>query len=990
MPTRDELFLAYRQAKTALFFERRGIGLIDLARFEQNLTQRLDALSISLSENGGWFDGLPAGEVWVVPKRLRPEITNSVIRIGGRPSSKIVPGLDIQLRYSPSPEYAIVEVLFLWQFGPILESLLSRSALGYRLDLRGGRLSKTRKWLFEYWPKRYEEFRTTPIDIAMKELSAGNSVVILSADLKSFYDTVAPSFLLNAEFLRELESAVQSKDGMSFEIAEYRAAIDSLLGFYSGFRQIAERRTGLDWPIGIPIGALTSRIVANLALATLDQSIEARDSTRWYGRYVDDFVIVAGVNQEELGNLDQVILNFVPHVQSENSTFRLNETTLRREGSEFRIQKAKCKAHHLSGVSGREFLASVRNDFGRLVSERRAFLDPAVLLEDGLSSVVRVGPPGRPLTVFRDADRTRLEHFELSTRLRSLERISVLVDDESASQLVKGALDETIHFLSGDDDWVENFEVALRMLQLGIRTGDWEGTDDLIRYMDNLWSNTVQLHAATGPLFHRERQIRKRSAVIWLRNYLHARRLEAICSVIRSNKPTNGPDWLDQGVINRTKPVRWRGFLLRARLLAATDLRAFDREDDAFGQNENEAGLDENDFGIDDSSIRERLDLVRKFIQICEELLDQPWAMSPQKLFLCTRPPSYFDVARRILYRTESGFRSNLFVELLDVVNAIRGTEYTDPVGEVIDDHTIKIPGGFSLDQDEPNDPQLILGNSVVSEECYSRAATPKIGSTFGNPILTIKRLRDITEILSDAAKIVQRNKDCPNLLVLPELSLPRPWFREVATYVTNYRTFGLIVGLEYLHSLNQPWVINQVYAVIPGPFNSIAAWPWTKGFPAREEAEQLRRHKVTFPPWENAEPPPRTVVISPYGRVSVLICSEMLEANRISDLFRRVEILAVPAWNKDTSSYDHLVQSVGLQLNAIVGIANNGHYSDCRAWAPKSIRWQRDLCRLIDRDTNRVIAVKMPLNSLRLWRKQVSDGVEVDDPEWRPLPPNW
>ena len=194
----------------------------------------------------------------------------------------------------------------------------------------------------------------------------------------------------------------------------------------------------------------------------------------------------------------------------------------------------------------------------------------------------------------------------------------------------------------------------------------------------------------------------------------------------------------------------------------------------------------------------------------------------------------------------------------------------------------------------------------------------------------------------------------------------------------------------DHNHLLQADLCNVRVYAVIPGPFSSIATWPWTKGFPAREEAEQLIRYQVTFPPRENTEFLPRTVLISPYGHVSVLICSEMLEANRISDLFRRVEVLVVPAWNKDTSSYNHLVQSVGLHLNAIVGIANNGHYSDCRAWAPKSVRWQRDLCRLIDRDTNRVIAIKIPLNSLRLWRKNISDGVEMDDPEWRPLPPNW
>ncbi len=310
MPTRDELFLAYRQAKAALFFERRGVGLVDLARFEHNLTQRLDALALSLSENGGWFDGLPEGEVWVVPKRLRLNSDNTIVYIGGKPSNSAATGLDIQIRFTPSPECAIVEVLFLWKFGPILESLLSQSALGYRLDLDKGRISKTRRWLFEYWPKRYEEFRTSPIDVATKEISEGHSVVLLCADLTSFYDTVDPSFLLNDDFVGELEDSVSSSVGVStFEISQYRSAAASLLRLYHKFQQRAARRTGLSWATGIPIGALTSRLVANLALSKLDQSIEARPNTRCYKRYVDDFAILARVDQDESRDMDQVILD---------------------------------------------------------------------------------------------------------------------------------------------------------------------------------------------------------------------------------------------------------------------------------------------------------------------------------------------------------------------------------------------------------------------------------------------------------------------------------------------------------------------------------------------------------------------------------------------------------------------------------------------------------------------------------------------------------
>jgi hypothetical protein len=117
---------------------------------------------------------------------------------------------------------------------------------------------------------------------------------------------------------------------------------------------------------------------------------------------------------------------------------------------------------------------------------------------------------------------------------------------------------------------------------------------------------------------------------------------------------------------------------------------------------------------------------------------------------------------------------------------------------------------------------------------------------------------------------------------------------------------------------------------------------------------------------------------------LSVLICSELIEARRVADLLGRVNVVICPAWNPDTSSYDHLIQSAGFQLHAIIAIANNGHYSDCRAWAPRSQRWERDLCRLIERDVDDVVHVDVPLVELAAFHK----GNLVKG--WKPLPPDW
>ena len=169
-------------------------------------------------------------------------------------------------------------------------------------------------------------------------------------------------------------------------------------------------------------------------------------------------------------------------------------------------------------------------------------------------------------------------------------------------------------------------------------------------------------------------------------------------------------------------------------------------------------------------------------------------------------------------------------------------------MGERRDAHTVIVPRRPFFGE-VLSDPQLILGNLLVSDECYHGAATRVDGVMEGRPRLTRSRLADVGEVLEQAATSAARYRQGPSLLVLPELSLPRAWFREVARHVTTFGGFGLIAGLEYLHSGSQPWVLNQVYAVMPGPFLSAAVWPWTKRHPAREEGVALGKRGVAFPP---------------------------------------------------------------------------------------------------------------------------------------------
>lgn len=974
---------------------------MDLAAFEKNIERRLTALHEKLN-HGGWFDGVNPGAVWVTPKKLIPQKeASSIIRIGSR-EAEDNKCLQVQVRLAPSPEFAILEVLYLWEFGPALDRLLSFQSVGYRLDLKHGRVDPHRRWLFEYWPTKYQEFQKIPLDIARESLSnESGEIALISADLASFYDTVDPEFLLSEAFIGKLsEPQTVEGRGKRVDIEGYELATKSLLRAYGRFRSLASR-AGIPLEIGLPIGALTSRLVANLALEPLDRVIESNENVACYRRYVDDFVIVSkAASRIDAANL---LSRFIPLEEEEGERLRLNVELLGRPGSELQLQRNKLRVHILRGVAGKDFIDSVAADFQRLVSERRAFLDPDVLVAGTVSALARMtSREGSRLRTLREADKVKLERFALSTSLRSLERVSSMLDADHAREVINKNLEGLSRVLAGEGDWVESLDVAIRMMRLAAAAVDWVSLRNQIDEMDAIWGNEEAIRKTVRELKYRDGKIEDGRAWDRMLGYLRARRFEAICSVIPLNLPHKSlRAGFPQGLLTHRGAVTAATIKSRAKILAAADLRMFDREDDrSVGSTRADPPRWMEELLAGHRKLIRRFGVIRKFVKVCETLGDEPWRGAPARLFLCTRPPSYFDISRRWLYRADSnGFDPDVFERLLDVVNALRGTEYQRPIGRVIDRSTVQIPIDSESHKnfEESRDPRLILGNLVSPDNYWEGSATRASGSDVGVPVLSTKRLRDLIYLLKrahEAAAIHNRAKRCA-LLVLPELSLPRAWFRAVANYVAQDGGFGLVCGLEYLHSTKAPHVFNQVYAVIPGPFWSVATWPWTKAIPAREEATLLQSmpSPVWFPAVKKFSP--RTVVHSPWGKLSVLICSELIEARRVSDLLGRADLIVSPSWNTDTASYDHLIQSVGLQLHAFVAIANNGLYSDCRAWAPRSVRWERDLCRLIERGENNVVCVNLPMKSLMQFHKTVAavapaieQDLAVDD--WRPLPPDW
>lgn len=210
--TDADLFLAYRHAKLALFQER-GIGRLELAEAERELTAVLRRVRRGLIAGEGWFSAFPIGTAWVLPKKSHTaEPSRPVTRIADDGPATVTK-IDIRLHLQPSVEFA--EVLWLWAFGPALELLLNPAARANRLWLTNDRtmVDRRRRGPFQYWPAAYEKFREEGLDAARNCLSGTKGACIVATlDFANYYDEIDPNFLLSGQFVAQVASRARTEN----------------------------------------------------------------------------------------------------------------------------------------------------------------------------------------------------------------------------------------------------------------------------------------------------------------------------------------------------------------------------------------------------------------------------------------------------------------------------------------------------------------------------------------------------------------------------------------------------------------------------------------------------------------------------------------------------------------------------------------------------------------------------------------------------------
>lgn len=987
-PNSEHPFWSYRLAKLEVHAERRGAGRLPFAKYEADLADRLAAISNDAIESSRLFREINPGNILLHPKEHTPEPSpdDSFIIVSNGINRSATGTLRARVVLEPTPDFTIHEVIWLRRFGAALENLLGPACKANRLQLlsEDGEIPATGRRVFRHWAPAYRKFRRSPLSTARDLLTNNRNCTLMLLDIASYYDNIDPGFLCSDRFVGQVHRATEWLD-IPFDPNEYLAATQGLLGSFARYRSEVEHALGVSLVRGIPIGSLTARLIGNLALAELDRHFVQPndDSIRHYSRYVDDIAIVIespGVDQERFTATSVRQILPLDEQRTTAGRFVLDEERLGRPGSRFSIQHEKLKVFVLDGEAGLEYLAAVELELNQLSSGRRRFLD---LTDSELNQTMALSSKGEPIRVLREADALSLSRLAAGVVCNKIITSAKMLDRAEASSLSREQLGRSGRLAVRGTRWVEYLDISLRILAAALISGDSDTANEVI---DGIMCHLKEMSFTAIEWGAHSLDVDK--AMRLLRHSVETQVLETISSASPFSVDgftIRGVRALDEGLHLQSGLLLPDEILKYAQSLARADLRLVDRESEIATES---TPLTQSEQTVESIAIAlgqrsehaDQLRQIQQFLDICDEQGDSVYAgRSVMDVLLATRPPTYTD----ILFLWIRAGRP--LSQLLEVVNAVRGTRYfTNSMSE---DDGFVIADGVSGDSFSGTT-RIVLGNLCTEVEWCSAALRSM-------PVLTRERQARVARVINQAIEVAKAGRDpskvTPTLLVLPELSLPRRWQREVFSHLVSHGAgLGLVGGIEY--DVKGRDVYNEAVAFLPRSYSTSAGWVWTKGQPAHQEGRDLREAGFVF---KGRDPNLRFIVMSSeHGRFAPLICSEFLEIGARAELTGRVEMLLIPAWNKDRNTFEKMAQAASLDMHSFVAIANNGEISDCRVCGPFKEEYRRDVCRLISPGANETVVADLPIQSLRQYQQnevQYEHDVRAGKlvaPEWKPMPP--
>jgi hypothetical protein len=963
--TSEDLLLAYRQAKVDVFYERSNHDAIAFAEYERDLLPNLEVLRHRLnngvladsSNEWGGYAYLPKSLPALIPKRPDDNfnvLDSSLLGTWGYDPKNIAANqapVQFRLVCIASVHFHVLSALWILKVGYLYDRALPTAAYGCRLRPQRGSESfkdrASRRGTFPHYSSAYLRWRKKALDRARHHLSRGKHLTAMTLDLRAFYHSVDPTFLLSPAYL--------SFAHIDLSPAQ-RALTEQLLAAIRSW--CASTPDHESHPIrGLPVGLSCSKVIANAALLEFDHAIITKLVPIYYGRYVDDIIIVLTRNKtlktgSALWNSIFARVGSLLAFDEDTQPPSVRVTLPLAPGSDLVFSGHKQKIFFLDPLRGLDVIRVLSDQIAAQTSGWR-LLPELPSNETGWYKELIATSKAAEIEVdnLRKIDAVSIKRNRFATMLASLESLERQLATRSwrrpravfyqfllAHVLTPAALFEFAPYL-------------VRALELAFACEDYAAATRLIRRLHNT-IGFLEIHSRGDDVKSRYLSFREyvaRALIVSLARVTGLQRnpAERVRSMLRlfgvlarSERllPTV-PTLLSIAVEVATRdlaraPVKWT--LLERPPVNPVELSKATSPT------------------IEDEPTRVALH-IPALERIRSYLISKVSPRSSVSLDALVFPTRPFALGEITLLVPELLVRPKL---LRLTVKALRDSF---PIYEIEAKTSAKgfievSIGGVP----EDTSASVALPCVFTSDESWYAAAS-------GTPNLSFARLMQLHAIVNEVIRCTAK----PRLLVLPELAIPRKWGFFLARALGRHG-ISVVAGLEYEH-WKEGAVSNQALVSLvignAGFFSQVMV-AQEKRLPALDEEKRLRAHRKKLTP--KVQVPARYIFRTPALHFSVLICSELTDITSRSRLRGEIDALVVIEWNRDVNSFSTLVEASALDVHCFVIQSNNRQYGDCRIRVPHKDEWSRDSVKIKGGVEDYLVVDILRIQDLRIFQSKL------------------
>ncbi|HUH42901.1 MAG TPA: RNA-directed DNA polymerase [Sulfurimonas sp.] len=1005
MITLNDLYIAYKKTKYELFKDEKSNALLNLYAYEDDIHNNINRLASIIKTND--FKSIDVGQCYEVPKALKPnkkdsEEQKSKVHFHSNSIDMLQKKVedydfDIELRkiFVSDIDFHILSTLWIMKIGQFIDESFSKNIYGSRVqrekddeylkcidDITPFSLKSPK--IFKPYQRQYQNWRNNSFK-TVEENHPKSSIVVITMDISNFFPSVNLDEFTDDEFYDRFD--LNSIKGWDNGLKEFHESFIILLKRWN--KEKANSDNDKD---GLPIGLTASHILANAILKTFDDEIEKDLEPLYYGRYVDDVILVLNrFGQIEDGS---DILNFLESKIKSISTADIGNDEEKEEAFQYNtnhqtlyFKNSKQKIFYFDKDSDLSILKAIKKEINSISSEWRFVPDLVDNDSSLLDKVIGFSSDGKEFSdSFRKVDTTSIKKLGLALLISHSNMTNQYILSSSWRDRRYEIYDLIENHIFLPESFIENNSFINKIFRLMITSEDFykaicflNKIVVILNILDK--KNTLKTYRSfLAKLLY--------ESLIFCIDLTSTIKEEDIQNIIKQIKNISDIDIAyatKEGIQNQNsllffKDLSYKNYAseISSYILDKDKNSLISKLIESAKQSENKTKWISNKKVLE-YFIFEGLELDRNYWEYNTiNTLQQNIVCSflECKELNVFNNENFFDTSA-LLFPTRTFSPLEISIVFPEQNSYIYNTMYLD----MITLHKNQIPTSTDSKNEtitvkygrKEKNPKVAIANLHMSDKYFYSSIKGKVD-------LSKERYKSLLYIINQAMKL-----DI-DYLVLPELSLPRKWAVLFAKKLLT-KKISLITGVEYLHEIEekQKVVRNSIFSFLvcdDTDYNYHKFFRQDKTTPAHGERESLRKKSgLVLKADENY----KEKHIYNHGDFyfSSLICNEFTDINHRANLRGKIDALMIVEWNQDTKYFNALVESASFDLHSYIVQVNNRAYGDSRIRGPYKEDYDRDIVKIKGGFYNHIVVGKLDIKALREFQ---SDYISPSK-EFKPVP---